>query len=164
MHVNPFFFAMEVVDRVKDIIKGYIEERGIEIVDVTFRRESGGLVLRILADKPGSIAINECEELNIFLSETLDKDDVIQDRYILEVSSPGLDRPLKTDRDFERTMANEIEITTYERIDDRKAHEGRLVGMDKENIVIESNGVSTVIPRDKIALARRKIEFSREAG
>ncbi len=150
---------MEVIDRVKELAKTYLEEHNIEIVGITFRREQQGLVLRILADKPEGIDLSECEELNNFLSEALDKEYVIQDRYILEVSSPGLDRPLKTDRDFERSMGEVLEIATFEVIDGRKTHEGLLLGMDKDNIVLESSGVSAVIPKVKIALARRKIEF-----
>ena len=159
MFVNPFFFAMEVIERVKEITRDYIETRDIEIVDITFRRESAGLVLRVLAYKPQGITVSECEDLNNFLSEALDKEDVIQDRYLLEVSSPGLDRPLKTDMDFKRVMGKVLEITTYEAIDGRKAHDGALIGMDKENVVIESAGVSTVIPKNKIASARLKITF-----
>ena len=150
---------MDVIDRIKEIAGRYADEHGMEIVDITFRREQQGLVLRILADNDEGIKVSECEGLNNFLSEALDKEDVIQDRYILEVSSPGLDRPMKTDRDFERSMGKELEVTTFERIYDRKTHEGRLIGMDKENVVLENSGVSTVIPRDKIALARRKIEI-----
>jgi ribosome maturation factor RimP len=150
---------MEIIDRVRQILENHIKGRNIEIVDITYRREQPGMVLRILADKPEGITVDECEELNNFLSEALDKEDAIQDRYTLEISSPGLDRPMKTDRDFERAMGKILEITTYERIDDRKTHDGFLIGMDKENIVIESDGVSTVIPRGKIALARLKIEL-----
>lgn len=150
---------MDVIDRIKEIAERYGDERDIEIVDITFRRESQGLVLRILAEKREGIKVSECEEFNLYLSDALDKEDVIQDRYVLEVASPGLDRPIKSDRDFERAMGKMLEITSYERIDDRKTHEGRLIGMDKEKIVVEHNGVSTVIPRDKIALARLKIEI-----
>ena len=150
---------MEIIDKVREITENYLKERSIEIVDIIYRREQPGMVLRILADKPEGITIAECEEINNFLSEAIDKEDVIQDRYTLEVSSPGLDRPIKTDRDFERAMGRILEITTYERIDDRKTHDGTLIGMDKENIVIESDEVSTVIPRNKIALARLKIEI-----
>src|SRR3989338_925276 len=150
---------MEIIDRVKEIARDYIKERGIEIVDIAFRREQQGLVLRILADKPEGIKISECEEFNNFLSEALDEDSVIKDGYILEISSPGLDRPMKTDKDFEHAMGKALEITTFEAIDSRKTHAGRLIGMDKDNIVIESAGVSTVIQKNKIALARLKIEF-----
>lgn len=160
MYVNPFFFAkMEITDRARQVAEDYLKARDIEIVDVIYRREQQGMVLRLLIDKPEGVTIKECEALNDFLSAELDKEDAIQDRYILEVSSPGLDRPIKTDRDFERAMGRMLEITLYEAIDGRKAHEGSLVGMDKENIVIGSGGISTVIPRNKIALARLKIEF-----
>ncbi|MCX5666135.1 MAG: ribosome maturation factor RimP, partial [Candidatus Omnitrophica bacterium] len=80
-------------------------------------------------------------------------------RYTLEVSSPGLDRPIKTDRDFERSIGKVLEFTTFEAIDGRKTHEGLLVGMDKDNVVIERQGISIVIPRREIALARLKIDF-----
>lgn len=150
---------MEITEQARQILDGYLKGRDIEIMDIIYRREQGGMVLRILIDKPEGVTINECEELNNFLSGELDKEDVIQDRYTLEVSSPGLDRPIKTDRDFERAMGRILEITTYEVIDGKKAHEGRLIGTDKENVVIESNGISTVIPRNKIALARLRVEF-----
>lgn len=151
--------VMEIIDRVREVAEVYLQENGIELIDIIFRRESSGLVLRIVADTASGITVSECTELNNFLSETLDREDIIQDRYTLEVSSPGLDRPIKTDRDFERSMGKKLEFTTFEAIDGKKTHEGVLIGMDKNNVVIESQGISTVIPRSKIALARLKIEF-----
>jgi ribosome maturation factor RimP len=150
---------MEIVDRVREILEIYLKEHGIELIDIIFRREGAGLVLRVVADTADGITVSECTGINKFLSEVLDREDVIQDRYTLEVSSPGLDRPIKTDRDFERSMGKELEFTTFEAIDGRKTHEGVLIGMDKDNVVLERDGVSTVIPRIKIALARLKIDF-----
>ena len=150
---------MEIIDRVKEIAEVYLRDHGIDLVDIVFRREGSGLVLRIVADTLKGITVSECTGLNKFLSEVLDREDVIQDRYTLEVSSPGLDRPIKTDRDFERSMGKELEFTTFEAIDNRKTHEGVLVGMDEDNVVIERQGISTVIPRINIALARLRIEF-----
>ena len=150
---------MEVVDRVREIAEVYLKDHGIELLDIVFRREGPVLVLRIVADTLEGITVSECTGLNNFLSEALDREDVIQDRYTLEVSSPGLDRPIKTDRDFERSMGKELEFTTFEAIDGRKTHEGVLAGMNKDNVVIERQGISTVIPRIKIALARLKVEF-----
>ena len=150
---------MEVVDKVREIAEVYLRDHGIELIDIVFRREGQGLVLRIVADTAEGITVSECTGLNKFLSEVLDREDVIQDRYTLEVSSPGLDRPIKTDKDFERSMGKELELTLFEAIDERKTHEGLLVGMDKDNVVIERQGISTEIPRSKIALARLKIEF-----
>lgn len=150
---------MEITDRVSQIAEVYLKDHGIELIDVIFRREGSGLVLRVVVDTADGITVSECAEFNNFLSEVLDREDVIQDRYTLEVSSPGLDRPIKTDRDFERSMGKVLEFTTFEAIDGRKTHEGTLVGMDKDNVVIERQGISTVIPRIKIALARLKIDF-----
>lgn len=150
---------MEIIEHVKELIAGYLEEHNIELVDITYRREQEGMVLRLLVDTPEGIKIRECEELNNFLSEALDKEDFIAERYTLEVSSPGLDRPIRQDRDFERAMGKELEVTTYAPIDGRKSHTGKLIGIDKENAVLEANGISTVIPKDKIAVARLKINF-----
>ena len=154
---------MEIIERVKKLIQGYLDDHDIELVDITYRREQGGMVLRLLVDTPQGITINECEGLNNFLSEALDKENSIYERYILEVSSPGLDRPITTDRGFERSMGKEFELTTYEPVDGKKGHEGKLIGMDKDNIVIESAGITTVIPKNRIAMARLKIRFWRGA-
>ena len=150
---------MEIVDRVKELIAPYLKEKGIELVDMIYRREQGGMTLRVLADTPQGITVAECEALNNYMSELLDKENVVEEHYLLEISSPGLDRPMKTDRDFERSLDRAIEVTTYEPVDGRKTHEGRLIGLDKENIVIETGGVSIVIPKKSIAVARLKIEF-----
>lgn len=149
----------EIKERVKELTSNYLESKGIELVDIIYRREQSGMVLRLLVDTPTGIVMDQCEQLNNYLSELLDKEDVIEGHYVLEVSSPGLDRPMKNDRDFERNIGKRIETTTYQPVDGRKTHEGTFVGMDKENIVIESDGISTVIPRKIIALARQKIEF-----
>lgn len=149
----------EIIERVKALSQGYLDDNGIELVEITYRREAGGMVLRLLVDTPEGIRINECEAVNKFLSVTLDAEDVIQQSYTIEVSSPGLDRHFKTNRDFERAMGKDIEATTYGKIDGRKTHAGRLIGMDKETVIIESGGISTVIPRKSIAVARLKIDI-----
>lgn len=151
---------MEIVEKVKELVSDYLADHNIELVDMVYRRESGGMMLRLLVDTPEGITLGECEALNKYLGETLDKEDIINERYTIEVSSPGLDRPFKTDRDFERALGREIEITTFAPIDDRKTHEGKLVGMDKDNIVVKADDISVVIPKDKIALARLKVGFS----
>jgi ribosome maturation factor RimP len=148
-----------ILERVKALAAPYLEDNAVELVEITYRREGGGMTLRLLVDTPAGIKIDECEGLNKYLSERLDKEDVISEHYVIEVSSPGLDRPIRTDRDFERALGKRLEVTTYAPIDGRKTHEGTFIGMDKENIVIESAGVSTVIPRAKVALARLHVEI-----
>lgn len=149
---------MEVVEHVNALIANYLEKNGIELVETIYRRESGGMTLRLLADTPEGITIAECERLNNHLSELLDKEAVIAESFVLEVASPGLDRPIVTDRDFTRSMGKELDMRMYEPIDGKREHQGKLIGMEKENIVIESDGISTVIPRAKIAKATLKID------
>ena len=150
---------MEVVDRIKLLIESYLEESGIELVEIIYRREQGGMVLRLLVDTPEGITIAECEALNNYLSEALDKEEVIDERFLLEVASPGLDRPIVTDGDFARVMGKELYIRMYEPVDGKREHQGKLIGMDSESAVIESNGISTVVPRVKIAKATLKFKF-----
>lgn len=150
---------IEIVDRIKELIGPFLNEKGIEPVEITYRRESSGMTVRLLVDTPVGIRIDECEAVNNALSELLDKEDFINERYVIEVSSPGLDRPIRTDRDFERSIGRELEVTTFGPIDGRKTHRGFLAGINASEIVLESSGLSTVIPRDKIAMARLNIEF-----
>ena len=151
--------SMEITERISELAAEYLKQNNMELIEIIYRREQGGMALRITVDTQDGVTIDECEALNNYLSELLDREDIIQEHYLLEVSSPGLDRPITTDRDFERSMNKELEITTYEAIDMRKTHEGKLIGMDKDKIAIESNGISTVIPREKIARARLNIRF-----
>ena len=150
---------MEIIDSAKSLVQKYLDEFGIELVDITYRREQGGMTLRLLVDTPDGVTLAECEGVNNYLSEQLDKENIIEEHYVLEVSSPGLDRALTTDRDFQRVMGKDLNITTYQAVDMRKYHDGKLMGMDEENVVIEADGVSTVIPRKLIAKARLRIEI-----
>ena len=151
---------METIGRVKELIAQYLIEHDIELVEMTYKHMQEGMTLRLLIDTAGGIRMDQCEALNNHLSEVLDRENVIEEHYLIEVCSPGLDRPMKSDRDFERNVGKDIEVTTYEAIDGRKTHDGRFIGMDKENIVVEKGGISVVIPRGKIALARLKLEFT----
>lgn len=149
----------EIIERVKSLAANYLSSHNIELVEVIYRRESPGMVLRLLVDTPEGITIDQCEELNQYLSEVLDKEDVIEEHYLLEVSSPGLDRPLKTDRDFDRVIGKELIITTYEPIDGKRTIEGKLISSNSEYIVIDAIEKEITIPRDKIAKATLNIDF-----
>ncbi len=150
---------MDIIERINLLIDGYLKENSIELVETIYRREQGGMVLRLLVDTPSGITIDECERLNNYLSELLDKEEVIDERFILEVASPGLDRPIVTDMDFKRAMGKALRVSMYEPVDGKREHQGDLIGMDKDNIVIESGGISVVIPRAKIAKAVRKVDI-----
>ena len=148
-----------IIERVKALADSYLSSHGMELVDIIYRRESPGMVLRLLVDTHDGITIEQCEKLNQYLNETLDKENVIEGHYVLEVSSPGLDRPLRTDRDFERVIGKELIITTFEPIDAKRTLEGKLISSDKENIVIDALDKNITIPRNKIAKATLDIDF-----
>ncbi len=150
---------IKIIERIKELIDPFLDDSGIELVDMTYRRESSGMTIRLLVDTPEGVHIDECEAVNKALSELLDKEDFINERYVIEVSSPGLDRPIRTDRDFERSIGKKLDLTTFGPIDGRKTHSGILVGINDEEAILEAGGLSAIIPRDKIAMARLKIEF-----
>jgi ribosome maturation factor RimP len=145
----------EVVGKVRDIVANLLDDNKIELVDATYRRETGGMTLRLLVDKEGGITLNECAELNGKISELLDGAGVMEDKYLLEVNSPGLDRPLKTRRDFERIMGKVVHVHTYEPVNDKRDHEGEVKAVDDEKVIIGD----TEIGLEKISNAKLKLEF-----
>ncbi len=147
---------MDIVEKVKEAVSNLLEENRIEMVDITYRRESGGMVLRLLVDKEGGITIGECAGLNEEISALLDKEDIVAEKYILEVSSPGLDRPLKTRRDFERLIGKKIHVHVYEPIEGKRRDcEGTINSVDDETVTVDN----IKIRLDKIAKAKEKLEF-----
>ncbi len=146
---------------VRDAVGDALASQGVELVDLSFRREGFRMVLRLLVDKPGGITIDECTHLNQMIGEILDREDLIHDRYTLEVSSPGLDRPLVTKRDFERNIGRKVKITMDKALIDReKVEVGKLCQVDDEDIVIVGrDGTSKIIPLKGIKEAILEIEF-----
>lgn len=102
------------------LITPIVDEKGFELVDVEYVKEGSNWYLRAYVDKEGGITINDLESVSRILSDKLDEEDFISDAYILEVSSPGLGRPLKKDKDFDRNMGNEIEVHLYRAVDRQK--------------------------------------------
>ena len=132
----------------------------VEIYDVEYVKEAGTWYLRIYIDKEGGIFINDCELVSRALSEIMDQDDPIEDAYILEVSSPGLGRPIKKDKDFQRNLGDEVEVRTYKPINKQKEFVGLLDAWDKESVTLQmENGELFTIARADIALIREYIEF-----
>lgn len=106
--------------RTEEILIPITEEHGCELVDVEYVKEGGTWYLRAYIDKPGGVSINDCETVSRKLSDILDEEDYIDDSYIMEVSSPGLGRPLKKEKDFKRSLGEEVELKTYRMIDKQK--------------------------------------------
>ena len=146
--------------KTEELVLPLVEANHFELVDVEYVKEAGTWYLRIYIDKEGGININDCELVSRAFSEILDKEDYIEDAYILEVSSPGLGRPLKKDKDFQRNLGEEVEVRTYKPINKQKEFVGLLDAWDKESVTLQlENGEMLTIARADIALIRQYIEF-----
>ncbi|MEK4406921.1 ribosome maturation factor RimP [Sporosarcina psychrophila] len=154
-----------ITEEVAKIAGPIVEELELELVDVEFVKEGRDWFLRVYIDTPnGSIDIDQCSQVSEKLSEELDRTDPIPQNYFLEVSSPGAERPLKKEEDFQKAIGQFVFIKTYEAIKDMKEFEGYLVAYGPEGAEVEmrikTRKLKVVIELDKIALARLAIDFS----
>ena len=146
--------------KTEEILNPIMEELGFELVDVEYVKEGSSWYLRAYIDKPGGIFINDCELVSRRLSDILDEKDFIDDAYIMEVSSPGLGRPLKKEKDFKRSLGMEVDIRTYRMIDRQKEFTGVLTAYDADTVTIELEDETTkTFERGDIALIRLAFDF-----
>ena len=136
-----------------------VEGLNYELVDVEFIKEGASWYLRIYIDKPGGINIDDCQAVSEKISEILDEKDPIEQSYYLEVSSPGLERPLKTERDFIKYKGELVEVKVFQPINGKKIFEGELIGLMEGKIVISQNGNNIEFEKDKVAIVKRAIKF-----
>lgn len=149
----------EIVAKVEELVTPIIDENQFELVDVEYVKEGSNWYLRIYADKKGGINIDDCVLISRALEEKLDAEDFIEDAYILEVSSPGLGRPLKKDKDFKRSIGESVEVKLYKAQDNLKEFEGILKAYTEDTVTIEVEEVEKVINRKDIAMIRLAIDF-----
>ena len=145
--------------RTEQLLLPLMEENGFELEDVEYVKEGSNWYLRAYIDKPGGITIDDCELISRALSDLLDQEDFIEDSYILEVSSPGLLRPIKKDKDFERNMGKEVEIRCLKMIEKQKEFVGTLLAYDAESVTIQTSEKEMKFARKEIALIRPAIDF-----
>lgn len=146
--------------KTEELILPLLAEYGFELVDVEYVKEAGNWYLRAYIDKEGGITVNDCETVSRRMSDLLDEKDFIPDSYIFEVSSPGLGRQLKKDRDFARSIGEAVEGKLFRAVDGRKDFFGILRSFDKDGIVLEEeNGQEMRLKRSDIALIRLTIDF-----
>lgn len=146
--------------KTEELLLPIMEQHQFELVDVEYVKEGGTWYLRAYIEKPGGITVDDCEVVSRRLSDLLDEKDYIEDAYILEVSSPGLGRPLKKDKDFARSIGEEIEIRTFRPIQHQKEFTGILKEFDKEKIVVEMDDQEQMeFMRSEIALVRLAFDF-----
>ena len=142
-----------------ELVTPILDELHFELVDVEYVREVGEYYLRVYIDKEGGINIDDCVTVSRALEAKLDEADKLEDAYILEVSSPGLTRPLKKEKDFARSMGKDVEIHTYRSINRCKDFCGVLKVYDANTVTIETDGEEMVFEKSDIALIRQAIDF-----
>ena len=158
---------MQPLEQVRAIAERVAASRGLEIWDIQSRRETTGHVVRVFIDRPGpaatpeeSVSIEDCAEVNRELSTILDVEDPLPYAYTLEVSSPGLDRPLRTPEDYQRFAGRWAKVVVREAVDNQKAFEGRLRGLDGDTVLFEApNGRQHRLPLALITRGRLEVEF-----
>jgi ribosome maturation factor RimP len=141
------------------LVRPVVESSGLELWDVTFRGEGGRSVLRVSVDREGGVDLDTIAEVSERLSRRLDLEDFGPRGYTLEVSSPGLERPLRTPRHFRWSVGQRVKVKTVEPIDGSRVHEGALVSADAEAIAIASEGGERRVPYADIASARTVFEW-----
>ena len=149
----------EYESRTEAFLLPVLAEHNFELWDVEYVKEAGTWYLRAYIDKEGGIAVDDCEVISRILSDWLDQTDFIEESYILEVSSTGLGRPLKKERDFERSLGEEVEIRLYKALNKQKEFTGILKAYDKETVTIETAEGELVFNRPDIALIRLAFDF-----
>lgn len=150
----------EYEQKTERLIQPLVEKNNFELVDVEYVKEAGNWYLRAYIDKEGGITVDDCEIISRELSDLLDKGDFISEAYILEVSSPGLGRQLKKDKDFARSIGQDVEIKLYKAIDKQKEFFGILKKYDDDNITIETeDNIELKLARTDIAIIRLAIDF-----
>ena len=149
----------EYEQKAEALLAPIVEVQGFELVDVEYVKEAGNWYLRGYIDKPSGITVNDCEAVSRLFSDKLDENDFIEDSYIMEISSPGLDRPLKKEKDFKRSLGKLVEIRTYRPVDKQKEFCGVLKAYDSNSVTIDEEGTDRIFDKKDIALVRLAIEF-----
>ena len=151
---------MGVAQKVTELVKNTIEEMGFELVDAEYVKEGRNQVLRLYVDKEGGINIDECETVSRATEVLIDEANIIDNSYIFEVSSPGIDRPFKTDRDYEKAIGQQVEITLFAPVEGTKRIDGVLKEKDGDTVTIETGkNRETKLDRKQISQIRKAVIF-----
>jgi len=135
-----------VIQEISHLVETLLKHEQMELVEVQFRRESLGWVLRVLIDKSDGVTIDDCSTISRQVSDLLDVKDIIHHPYTLEVSSPGVRRPLKKESDYKRYIGECVTIKTSCLIDNRKTFKGKLTGYQHDTVLVEVEGKEYTIP------------------
>lgn len=150
---------MKLTDKIFELVEPTVKSLGYELYEVEYQKEFDNWVLTLYIESPNGVSIDDCELVSNAVDPILDEADPIEQAYYLSVSSLGIDRPLKTDRDYARNVGNVLDVKLYAPLSGKKEFTGTLKGYDKDTFTIELNSVDVVIERKKAALIRPHISF-----
>ena len=142
-----------------ELVEGVVQDLNYDFVDLEYQKEGERWVLRVFIDSAAGIGLEDCEKVSKAISRVFDEKDPIPNRYLLEVSSPGLDRPLKKEADFMRFAGSIVLVKTYTALNDRKKFQGTLIGLEGENIILKIEGDALSIPREMVSSVRLVPQF-----
>ncbi len=150
-------------ERTEKLLLPIVQANQVEIYDVEYVKEGSDFYLRCYIDKEGGVNINDCEAVSRALSDELDREDFIEEAYILEVSSPGLGRALKKDKHLEKSLLKDVDIRTYKPIEGSKEFTGKLKSFDKDTVTLEiasKNGIQDMVfNRKDVAAMKLALDF-----
>ncbi len=148
----------EALSSIRSLAEPILTDQGVELVELTCRPQQGGLLVRLLVDKSGGVLIQDCARMNQVISQALEVASVIEGSYTVEVSSPGLDRPLVSQRDFERALGEDIRLTMHTEEGNTRDAQGRLLAVPHEAIVLQTASGNVTIPLAHIRVAKKVIK------
>jgi len=153
------------VERVRSVARRVTDDRAFELVEVEVKRAAGGQLVRLYVDKQGGIGLDDLQSVSEEVSAILDAEDPIEGHYTLEVSSPGLDRPLRSEDDYRRFAGRLARLSSYEPVDGRRHWTGRIVSCENGvvSLDLEKGGGEARVPLAKVSHGRLEVEFPKKA-
>jgi len=151
---------LSIAQRVEEMVMPIVESSGYELVDVEYVKEGQSWYLRLYIDKEGGITIEDCETISEKTNHLLDEADIISGSYFFEVSSPGLERPLKKDKEFEKYKGETVEVKLYHPINKKSSFEGELIGLLDGKVVINCSNEVMEFNRAEVSLVKRILKFN----
>ena len=148
-----------LLKEIRQVIEPILESQGFELVDLEYRRETPGWVLRVYLDREGGVTLEDCTGVNHEVGAVLEVKDLIPNAYVLEVSSPGLTRPLKKPQDFDKFRNQLVKIKLFEPQDGRKNFKGTLLGLEENKVRVKVDQQVFELPLERIAKANLEIDF-----
>jgi ribosome maturation factor RimP len=152
---------MDVLDQITELARGTAATHGLDLVDVELFRAGRRRMVRVYVGKAGGVSVDDCARMSRGISAVLDAENWLgDDAYVLEVSSPGLDRPFKTLADWARNVGRDVRVTCREKLDGKIQHHGRLAAADENTVTLESSSGTVNIPMGQVALAKLEIKVA----